>query len=380
MRPTTATIDLGALSGNLAAVRAAAPGSKLMLAVKANAYGHGAVQIAPIIEAQVDAFAVAFLEEALALREAGICAPILLLEGHFVPEELPAIMAGRVWSSIHSTWQAEQWLAAPNHAPQQLWVKIDSGMHRLGLDPVIAPAHIEQLRAALPKTQLTLFTHLSSAEELDKPVTRDQLAQFLALAGQSGLPLSIGNSAGTLAYPQARQDWVRIGLYAYGADPFFGRDDAGHLPPPQPVMRLGSAVMAVRNIPAGDGVGYNMTWRAARPSRIATVPIGYGDGYPRHAPSGTPVWVGGHVVPLVGRVSMDLITLDITDLPEDIGVGTPVVLWGDAPSISAVARHAGTNEYALMTGLSARVPRHYDLSGRADFKAPTLLQPDRRAK
>ena len=232
-------------------------------------------------------------------------------------------------------------------------------MHRLGLHPGEAPSIIRQLQASLPATPLTLFTHLSSAEELDQPATRAQLDLFMAIAGETGLPVSIGNSAGTLGHADARQGWVRIGLHAYGASPFHGRADAAGLPRPRPVMTLRSAIMAVRAVPAGDGVGYNLVWRTARPSRIATVPIGYGDGYPRHAPSGTPVMVGGHLAPLVGRVSMDMITVDITDLPADVGIGAPVTLWGHAPCISDIAARAGTNAYELMTRVMPRVPRCY---------------------
>ncbi len=354
-RPSQARLDLSALHHNVALARELAPRSRLMGVVKANAYGHGAVTMAQELEPRVDALAVACSEEALELREAGIRCPILLLQGVFEARELPIAAEAGFWITIDNDRQL-RWLeetALPGSIG--CWLKIDTGMHRLGALPAQTTSFYQRLLACGKVEGLpVLSTHFASADELHNPQTRQQIEVFeAATAGLEG-PRSAANSPATLAWPRAHYDWVRPGFMLWGNSPFTEPQvQANRL---RPVMTLTSAVISVREIAAGECVGYGGSWQAQRPSRVATVTIGYGDGYPRTATSGTPVLVNGHRAALAGRVSMDMITVDVTDLPP-VAAGDPVVLWGKSLPVGEVARHAGTIGYELLTRMPMRTPR-----------------------
>ncbi len=354
-RPNQALLNLNALRHNAAVARSLAPSSKLMAVVKANGYGHGATTVAHGLEPVVDALAVACIEEAVELRDSGIIAPILLLEGVFEAREYVAAAELGLWVTIDNLWQL-QWLEeASLPAPVQCWLKVDSGMHRLGVAPEQASAFFERLQHCSNSVgTAVLSTHFASADDLDSPQTAQQLEVFeRACEGLPGLR-SAANSPGILGWPASHLDWIRPGYMLYGNSPFT-------TPHPntealEPVMTLTSAVISVRDVARGESVGYAATWRAERPSRIATVTIGYGDGYPRLAANGTPVLVNGKIAPLAGRVSMDMITVDVTDLT-DVQVGDEVVLWGEGLPVSEIARHASTIGYELTTRMPLRTPR-----------------------
>lgn len=353
MRPAaTATLDLTALRHNLARVRAAAPGCRVAAAIKANAYGHGALRTARAL-ATADAFAVARCEEAVALRQAGIDRPIVLLEGFLEPEEIELCRRHALQAALHHESQLRMLELAPPGPPLALWLKIDSGMHRLGFAPEQAPVVMKRL-AACPNAapQPRWISHLARADEREHPATLQQLATFVAAAEPWSGERSLANSAGILGWPATHFDWVRPGIMLYGCTPFttgIGADEGL-----QPVMTLASRLIAIQHYPAGEAVGYGGSWRCPRPSRIGVAAIGYGDGYPRHAPSGTPVLVNGQRAALAGRVSMDLLTIDVTDLPQ-AQVGDPVILWGPDLPAEEIARQAGTIPYELFCQITPRV-------------------------
>jgi len=355
MRPAQARLDLAALRHNIGVARALAPNSRVMAVVKANGYGHGATVVAEQLAPLADALAVACIEEASILREAGIAAPILLLQGVFEAREMPLVAELNLWLTITNSQQMAWLEEASLSRPLQCWLKLDTGMHRLGVMPEEVSALYHRLRStpqALPAP--VLCTHFAAADDLDSDQTNEQIALFERLTAQLPARRSAANSAGVLAWPGAHYDWVRPGYMLYGNSPMGGvHPNAEAL---RPVMTLRSAVTGLREVAAGAAVGYGATWTATRPSRIATVSVGYGDGYPRHAPNGTPVLVKGRRAALAGRVSMDMITVDVTDLP-DVRLGDEVVLWGEGLSVDEIARHVGTIGYELTTRMPARAPR-----------------------
>lgn len=359
--PIRAVIDLAALRANFALLRRAAPGARAMAVVKADAYGHGAARVAAALE-DADGYAVARLGEALALRAAGVVDPILLLEGVFSADELAQALAARLDLAVHDLSQVEMLEQAAGAAPV-VWLKVDTGMNRLGFRPEQAlDVRARLLAARCAPRELRLMTHLARADEPDAAPTAQQVARFdglvaawTAMAGARPVT-SIGNSAGTLRGGTTQGDWIRTGIALYGASPLAGRSAAelGLAP----VMTLETAVIAVREVPTGEGVGYGATWRATRRSRIAILAAGYADGVPRHLPSGAPVRVGGHDAPLAGRVSMDMVAVDVTDLPS-VTVGARAGLWGAGLPIDEVAARAGTIAYEVLCGVAPRVPREY---------------------
>lgn len=354
-RPSQARLDLSALHHNVAVARELAPRARLMAVVKANAYGHGAVAMARELEPRVDALAVACSEEALELREAGVRCPILLLQGVFEARELQLAAKHGIWITIDNDLQLRWLEEASLPAPVGCWLKIDTGMHRLGALPAQAASFYQRLLASGKVAGLpVLSTHFASADELHNPQTWQQIELFeAATAGLEGLR-SAANSPATLAWPRAHYDWIRPGFMLWGNSPFGEPQvEAERL---RPVMTLASGVISVREIAAGECVGYGGSWQAQRPSRVATVTIGYGDGYPRTAANGTPVLINGRRAALAGRVSMDMITVDVTDLPP-VAVGDPVILWGEGLPVGEVARHAGTIGYELLTRMPMRTPR-----------------------
>jgi alanine racemase len=330
-----------------------------MAVVKANAYGHGLVPTALAL-AESDAFAVARLEEGLALRAAGITQPIVLLEGVFAQEHVLEAARHGFELVVHDPLQVELLEEFTGTHRFILWMKIDTGMNRLGFRPEeFAPAleRVQRLRPA--PLEIRLLTHLARADARDDRVTRAQLARFKETTRGLECAVSIANSAGLFGNVALGCDWVRPGLALYGASPF--ADRSARQLELRPVMSLETSVIAVRQVPRGESVGYGGTWQATRDSRVAIVAAGYGDGLARSLPSGTPVLIGGQRAPLVGRVSMDMIAVDVTDLqlaPEGglVHVGTPVVLWGEDLPVEEVARHAGTIPYELLCGVSQRVP------------------------
>jgi alanine racemase len=348
-----AVIDTNALRHNLAVIRARAGRAKVIAVVKANAYGHGLVGSAVALQG-ADAFAVARLEEALALRAAGIGARILLLQGVFSAAQLREAAHERLDLVVHDETQLallEESGAADRFA---LWIKIDSGMHRLGFPPGNFATALARLAALTPPArEVRLLTHLACANERDRQVTRAQLECFRTATRGLNYEVSIANSAGLFGDVPLGCHWVRPGLALYGASPF--DDCSSERLGLKPAMTLSSTVIAVRHVARGESVGYGAAWVAARDSRIATIAGGYGDGLHRSLKSGTPVLVGGQRAALAGRVSMDMLAVDVTELPP-VAVGTPVVLWGEGLPVEEVARHAGTIAYELLCSVSQRVP------------------------
>ena len=356
-RPLRARIDLQALAHNFSVARNAAPNSRIMAVIKANAYGHGAVPVSRAL-AGADAYAVASVEEAMQLREAGIRQDIVLLEGVFEPAELELAVTHQLQLVIHTPEQV-RWLETfRSDASLRLWLKLNTGMNRLGFSPREALPVWQRLQrlSYVKSAGLRWMSHLACADELDSPVTDRQLGEFAAVTADRGLPRSIANSAGILHWPASHADWNRPGIMLYGCDPS-GALDGGAVGL-EAVMRVTSEIIAIRDVRPGEGVGYGQRWLAAAPARIGTVSVGYGDGYPRHAPDGTPVWVKGRRVPLAGTVSMDMITVDLTG-HDDIRVGDEVELWGPNLAVNEVAARAGTIGYELLAGMTARLPRIY---------------------
>ena len=290
MRPAHALIDLSALRHNYQLAKSLS-GCRAFAVIKANAYGHGAVRCAEALQGSADAFAVACIEEALELRAAGIRQPILLLEGWFEADELPLLAEHDLWAVLHHEEQLLQLQDANLSRPLHIWLKLDSGMHRVGFSPA-EYASVWQRLAALPQVaSLSKITHFSRADEPETGRTEQQLATFAAAtAGLEG-PASLCNSPGILAWPQAHHDWLRPGIMLYGATPFeYEQDNASKL---RPVMQLTSRIIAVRELPAGEPIGYGSRFVTTRPTRVGVVAMGYADGYPRHAKDGTPVLVDG---------------------------------------------------------------------------------------
>ena len=348
----TATIDLAAIRHNLQVVRSTAPGTRVMAAIKADAYGHGAVPVARALTGAADAFAVACLEEALVLREAHVKVPVALLEGILSMEEAKLALRHDLEVVVHDHWQLEMLEALPQGARVALWIKLDSGMHRLGFPLADVPRLWRSVQARPDWEFRGWLTHLASADEPGSATTREQVDAFTrALAGLPGAR-SIANSAGLLAWPETRADWVRPGLMLYGASPLPGK--TGAQLGLKPAMRLESRLIAVREYAAGAAIGYGGTFRCPDAMRVGVAAVGYADGYHRSIGTGTPVLIGGRRVATVGRVSMDMITVDLRGAP-DAKVGDAVTLWGPDLPVEEIAQHAGTIAYELLCGLTQRV-------------------------
>jgi alanine racemase len=349
----SASIDTRALRHNLQIVRARAPKSRVMAVVKANAYGHGLVAVARALDS-ADAFAVARVDEGLALRSAGIQTPIVLLEGVFDSNQLDAAAAADFELVVHTSEQID--LLRETRKPHRfkVWLKLDTGMNRLGFKGaqyLAAHAALKVLPAV--RESVNLFTHLASADAPGVATTEEQLNAFAATT--RGLPgeRCIENSAAIFAFPDAQADWVRPGLLLYGVSPFAGSIGADY--GLNPVMTLHSHIIATKALEVGERVGYGGDWLAARPTRLAIAAVGYGDGYPRSLPSGAPVLINGERAELAGRVSMDMIGIDVTDLKREAKLGDPVVLWGAGLPVEEIAVWAQTIPYELLCGISQRV-------------------------
>lgn len=348
-RPILAHIDLSALRNNLRVVRRASS-ARVMAVIKANAYGHGLLQAAEALR-DADGFALLDVRDAVTLREAGFRQPILLLEGYFSQDELPLFAEYELSSVIHSQRQLDWLEAYPRRNGLSVWLKINSGMNRLGFSPQEFPAVMERLKSHRAVRDVTLMTHFAQADEAVG--VEGQRTLFEQLTASHRLPRSLSNSAAILRHPAAHADWVRPGIMLYGSSPF--ADASAESLGLQPVMTLSSELISVRDIKAGDAVGYGATFRADRAMRIGTVACGYADGYPRHAATGTPILVEGQRTRTLGRVSMDMLSVDLSDLPE-AREGSRVVLWGEGMPIDEVASAAGTISYELLCALAPRVP------------------------
>jgi alanine racemase len=356
-RPARARIDLQALKDNLSLAGRTAPSSRVMAVVKADAYGHGLEPVAGALD-QADAFAVVSVEEAARLRDAGVDKPVLLLEGLYEADEVSEAAALNLDLALHRDEQL-QWLEqARSPHPFGLWIKLDTGMHRLGFEPGRAGELQRRLGAGGIRTRsVGWMSHFACADEPDRPENAQQLQRFLAAVAALPGERSLANSAALLSHPESRFDWVRPGIMLYGGNPMAAL--CARPPALKPVMTLESRLIAVDDRSAGDAVGYGGGYVCPHAMRVGVVAVGYGDGYPRHAPTGTPVLVNGRRCPLVGRVSMDMITVDLTQRPE-AKPGDPVVLWGRDLPVDEIAGHAGTIAYELLCGVTARVPRYYD--------------------
>jgi alanine racemase len=349
----SATVDTGALRHNLQVVRQWAPRSRVMAVIKANAYGHGLVAVARAL-ASADAFAVARVDEGMTLRQAGVLTRTVLLEGVFDKVQLDAAAAAGFELVVHTAEQIELLRAAPAGATFKVWLKLDTGMNRLGFKGAAFEAALSALND-LPAVRrpVNLFTHLASADAPEYPTTVDQLARFNAATASLPGERSIANSAAMMGFADAQADWVRPGLLLYGASPFAGSVGADF--GLSPAMTLHSHVIAVKELEAGEHVGYGGAWVAKRPTRLAVAAVGYGDGYPRSLASGSPVLVNGQRAPLAGRVSMDMIGIDVTDLEQVPRLGDPVILWGAGLPVEEIAVWADTIPYELLCGISQRV-------------------------
>jgi len=361
-RPTVAKVDLDAFAHNYFLARRLHGGQALAV-VKANAYGHGAVRCAQHLAGRADGFAVAFLKEAQTLRQAGIDDPILILEGCFDAEELECACELGLWTVVHQESQLvdlEQAAKASERQPINAWLKVNSGMARAGFNPDQVKDAYRRLRACSIAGDIVLMTHFACADEPEKEMTALQIAAFDAAV--EGIPgdQSLCNSAGVLSWPNARRDWARPGILLYGAEPL---PDKRH--GLKPVMTLTGRVFAERTISAGESLGYGATFMAERETRVGLVAIGYADGYPRTAPTGTPVAVDGKVSRIIGRVSMDMLTVDLTNLA-GVGVGSQVELWGNQIDVNEVAACAGTISYELLCNVK-RVPILYGATALEHF-------------
>jgi alanine racemase len=349
MRPLFATIHSAALRHNLAVVRRHAPASRVLAVLKASAYGHGLLRAAAAL-ADADGFGLIELDAAVALRAAGIRQRIVLLEGFFEPGELPVLVQHHLATAVHVPEQIAALDRLPRDAQLDVLLKVNTGMNRLGFAPADYAKALERLRRNPGVASITLMTHFANAD--DERGVAWQMEGLRRLPGYDTLPQSLANSAAILRYPETHAGWVRPGIMLYGCSPIPGK--AGGEAGLQPAMTLESRIIATQQLKPGDTVGYGGVFRAERALRIGIVACGYADGYPRHAPSGTPVGVAGRVTGTVGRVSMDLLTVDLSNLPE-AGVGSRVVLWGEDIAIERVAEAAGTVGYQLMCGITPRV-------------------------
>lgn len=349
------TIDQQALADNLSQIKRLAPRSKILAMVKSDGYGHGAVAVASALKA-ADAFGVARLSEAIALRESGVNKPILLMGGFFAMEDLPDILYYDLSIVMQNHWQLNTLINTPLNKPLAVWLKINTGMNRLG----VPLPEVDVFMAALEncdwiKRPINLMTHLSDADDANNPKSEEQTRLFSQAVEKYPGEKSIANSAALLNFKSTISDWVRPGLMLYGISPIKNKIGLDlHL---KPAMTLSSRIIAIQHVKMGETVGYASSWVAKRDSQIAVVAIGYGDGYPWSAKTDTPVLIKGNKYPLIGRVSMDMLSVDIT-AADDIQIGDPVILWGNGLPIEIIAECAGTIPYELILKLTSRVKHH----------------------
>lgn len=373
MKPAIATINSAALRHNIQLIKSFAPNQKLLAMIKANAYGQGLLPAAHILADQVDGFGVARLREALEIQETGYTGKILLVEGFFDREELLKTLSRRFDSVIHcyeqlelleqvaKEWEEEQqkgfWKRKTKiYFPINVWLKIDTGMHRLGVHPEQVDEFYQRLKKCPLVESISFVSHFSRADELDCGYTEKQISTFeQATQAYPKHARSISASSGILYWKQAHYEWVRPGIIMHGISPHY--EPITHLGF-QPVMTLSSSLIAVRTHKAGEPVGYGGTWVSQKETKLGVIAMGYGDGYPRNAPEGTPVLINGRKVPIVGRVSMDMLTVDLGANSQD-KVGDEAIFWGKDLLIEEVAKHIGVISYELITKLTPRVIFEY---------------------
>ncbi len=351
-RPTKITIDLAALRHNLQRVRQLAPTSSILAMVKSNAYGHGLNRIANALY-DVDALGVACSEEGLLLRAAGVKNKIILMEGLFFPDELAVAIANQFTLVLHHVAQIDMLEQSSLLDAISVWLKIDTGMHRLGFNPPdVDDIYRRLMQCNAVKKPIGLMTHFADADSMDRTSTQRQIDLFNTITHSLEGERSLANSAAIIAWPAAHADWVRPGIMLYGVSPFDARNGAEYQL--KPVMALTSELIAIHPLTKGARVGYGGTWVAPEDMCVGVVAVGYGDGYPRHAQNGTPLLVNGCSCPLVGRVSMDMITVDLRKQPY-AKVGDTVLLWGPGLPVETIAKHSGTTGYELLTRITQRV-------------------------
>jgi len=351
-RPIHALIDLSALKHNLSVVRRYAPRSRVMAVIKSDAYGHGLLRAAEAFKS-ADGFAILELEGAIRLREAGYQHTILLIEGFFSKSELELFERYQFCTVIHNSEQLRMISAYKRTGGLDVFLKLNTGMNRLGFTPEQFPAALELLRSNPAVGQITLMTHFACADDYkERNGVAEQLQCFNSVTSDCSLPCSLANSAATLLYPETHADWVRPGIMLYGASPL--SDTSASELDLRPAMTLTSKVIAVQYLHSGDKVGYGQTFCVDRPMRVGIVACGYADGYPRHAPTGTPVLVNGIRTRIIGRVSMDMLHVDLSGI-ENAGVGSPVIFWGKGMPVDEIAQSAGTIGYELLCSLTQRI-------------------------
>ncbi len=360
-RNTQVNIHLDNIRSNFSLANQWAPQSKNMAVIKADAYGHGLVAVAKALQALVPAFAVAIFDEAVTLRQAGITKNILILQGVYCANELIYASENGLWIILHNRSQLELLLATPLKQSLKVWLKLDTGMHRLGLDQTEFERSLQAIKQCRwIEDDFVVSSHFSCANELASDESKKQLNKFKKMITKAKLPseveLSLSNSPAIAHLPESNLDWNRPGIMLYGLPLFDGPHNSDQ--PLKAAMTFESEVVAIREVEIGETVGYSNQWQATRPSKIATVAVGYADGYPRQAINGTPVLVNGERAYLAGVVSMDLISVDVTDLSK-VSIGDLVELWGEHLSANEVASYANTIGYDLISGVSRRVPRVY---------------------
>ena len=353
-RPLRAVIHTQSLQHNLERVREFAPTSKVMAVIKADGYGHGIGTVAGALT-NADALAVASIDEALQIKDAvPDSPPICLLEGIFRIDELNEVFASGFALVLHNEEQVRYLESRQTNNPVAVWLKIDTGMNRLGISPDSFADFYRRVQACSAVSSIGLMTHFACADDAQSSMTPAQLEKFNAVINGISAERSAANSAGVVQWPDSHFEWVRPGIMLYGSSPVF--DQSASELDLKPVMSLESELVALHAVKKGDSVGYGATWVAERDTTIGVVACGYGDGYPRHARTGTPILVNNQRQPLVGRVSMDMITVDLGDQPR-AKIGDPVVLWGKDLSIDEIAENSETLSYELLCQVTRRVAR-----------------------
>jgi len=356
-RPLTATVDLNAILQNYRYAKKLQPTCKAFAVVKSNAYGHGAIDVAQHLDDEVDAFAVAAIEEAIALRDSNVTSPVMLLEGVFEADELALCQQYGFWAAIENDIQLE-WLFASKAKIEKVFVKLDTGMRRLGVDKAGAQVLVEKLKASGQVGEVLLMTHFACADDLSDITTMEQLTYFEKTRHEIGqIEASVANSAAIMKWSVPEGGWIRPGIMLYGISPF--AELTGQQLGLVPAMTLSSKVISVRSLKQGDKVGYGLSYVATGDHQLATVAVGYGDGYPRHAIGGTPLKINGMPAVLAGRVSMDMITVKLANSDQPLEIGQDVVLWGEEVPVEEVADFASTIGYELVTRMTSRPNYRY---------------------
>ena len=361
-RPTKVIVNRQAIKNNLALANSLAPTSKFVSVIKANAYGHGLIEIAKTLSDATEAFGVACIEEAISIRNAGIENPILLMEGLFTEDELQVASEKNFWLMVENKFHVDALLSAKISTPIKIWFGIDTGMHRLGFQQNSIYENIKILESSTNvKKPIVIASHFANADDLSSNFTQIQIDRFdkhisNIKSDTSIYEESLSNSAGLLGWVDSHRDWERPGYLLFGNSPFMHSHETEKLL--EPAMDFKSKIISVRTISAGESVGYGQNWTAKRKTKIATVTVGYADGYPRNAKNGTPTLVNNKTCPVVGKVSMDMITIDVTDVCE-VSIGDDVVLWGHDLPVNKIAKYCDSIGWELLSRITSRVPRFY---------------------